>query len=162
MPILKQLKKLLDAGKVSYEIYNHQSAYTAQETANTMHDSGKQMAKVVVLNMDGAFVMAVIPGDRLIDFRKVARLLRAREVVRLATEEEFSPLFPGCDVGAMPPFGDLFGVPMLVDYLLAERKDIFFKPGNHWQTMRLAYSDYKRLTRPFIADLSSATYHKAA
>ena len=106
--------------------------------------------------------MAVIPGDRLIDFRKVGRLLRAREVVRLATEEEFAPLFPGCDVGAMPPFGDFFGVPMLVDYLLAERKDILFKPGNHWQTVRLAYRDYKRLTRPFIADLCAAAYHKAA
>jgi Ala-tRNA(Pro) deacylase len=162
MVILPELKELLDTAKVSYEIYSHRSAFTAQETAQTLHDSGKQMAKVVVINVDGAFVMVVIPGDRLVDLRKAARLLRAREVVRIATEDEFAALFPRCEVGAMPPFGDLFGLPMLVDFLLAEQREIFFKPGNHRQTVRLAYSEYKRLTRPFIADLSAAAYPAAA
>jgi Ala-tRNA(Pro) deacylase len=162
MAILPELKKLLDTAKVSYEIYNHRSAFTAPETAHTLQDSGKQMAKVVILNVDGAFVMAVVPGDRLVDLRKAARLLGAREVVRIAAEEEFSPLFPGCEIGAMPPFADLFGLPMVVDFLLTEQKEIFFKPGNHRQTVRLAYRDYKKLTAPLIADLSAAAYPAAA
>ncbi len=162
MAILAELKELLDEGRVSYEVYNHRSAFTAQETAQALHDSGKQMAKVVILEVDGAFVMAVLPGDRLVDLRKVARALDAREIVRIANENEFAAVFPGCEVGAMPPFGELFGVPVVVDMRLADRKEIFFNAGNHNQTVRLAYRDYEGLAEPFIADLSMAAYPQAA
>ena len=162
MAILAELKALLDQAKVSYEIYNHRSTFTAQQTAESLHDSGKEMAKVVMLEVDGAFVMAVVPGDGLVDLRKAALALGAREIVRIAAEHEFAQLFPGCEVGAMPPFGELFGLPLVIDTRVDEQKEIYFNGGNHRQTVRLAYRDYKKLARPMIADLSAAAYSQAA
>ena len=162
MAILAELKELLDEAKVSYEIYNHRSAFTAQETAESLHDSGKEMAKVVVLEVDGRFVMAVIPGDRTVDLGKAARALGAREIVRIPAEYEFAARFPGCEIGAMPPFGRLFGLPVVVDILLHCQQEIFFNGGNHRQTVRLGYRDYYRLAAPMIADLSAAPYRVAA
>ncbi len=102
MPILCKLKEVLDQAKISYEIYNHRSAFTAQETAESLHNSGKEMAKVVILKADGSFLMAVVPADRLVSLGKARVALRVRDV-SVASEDEFVSLFPGCEIGAMPP-----------------------------------------------------------
>jgi len=109
MPILKKLKELFDEAKVSYEVYNHPLAYTAQEIAALQHFSGKEMAKVVMLEVDHRLIMGVIPGSRKIDLNTVKASLDAKEV-KLATEQDFISRFPGCEIGAMPPFGNLFGL----------------------------------------------------
>lgn len=161
MPIFAKLKDYLDKAKIRYQIYNHPETFTAQETAQSVHGSGKQMAKVVVLKADGRFVMAVVPADRLVDLPKAAAALGADDV-RIATEYEFVRLFPGCELGAMPPFGNLFGLPVYVDSFLDRQKEIFFNAGSHQQTVTLDYPTFKKLAAPVIADLSERRYHHAA
>lgn len=161
MSIFARLKDCLDKAKISYEVYNHRKTFTAQETAQSLHDSGKRMAKVVILRTDGPFLMAVLPADRLLDLRKATAALGARNL-RIATEYEFARLFPGCELGAMPPFGNLFGLPVYVDKLLDRQKGIFFNAGNHRQTVALAYADFKKLVQPVVADLTERRYREAA
>lgn len=161
MPALRKLKELLDAEKISYEVYNHRLAYTAQEIAAFQHMSGKAMAKVVMLKANGSLVMAVVPASRYVSLAKVQSALGAKEVF-LAIEEDFSSLFPGCEIGAMPPFGNLFGLPVYVDPALERREDIFFNAGNHQQTMRMKYLDFKRLVNPRVAPLTEEKILKKA
>ena len=152
MPILRRLKELLDETKISYEVYNHPLAYTAQEIAAQQHFSGKDMAKVVVLDVDGLLVMAVIPGSQRINLNTAKASLGAK-AVRLATEAEFISRFPECEMGAMPPFGNLFGLPVVVDPALEKDEHIYFNAGNHVQTVRLSYKDFAQLVKPRIARL---------
>lgn len=161
MPILSKLKEVLDQAKVSYEIYNHLWAFTAQEIAESLHSSGKKMAKVVILKANGSFVIAVAPADRMVSLKKAGAALGAREA-SLATEVEFASLFPGCEIGAMPPFGNLFGLPVYVDASLETEEDIFFNAGNHRQAVRLSYADFKKLVHPIIVSLTESGYRRAA
>ena len=112
MPIIKRLKELFDEAKISYEVYNHPLAYTAQEIAQSQHFPGDQMAKVVMLKVDGKLVMGVIVGSQKVHLPTVRASLGASEV-RLATEDEFISRFPDCEIGAMPPFGNLFGLAVM-------------------------------------------------
>jgi Ala-tRNA(Pro) deacylase len=161
MPILTKLKETLDAAKVSYEIFNHPLAYTAQEIAAKQHVPGNEIAKVVMLEVDGTLVMGVIAGSHKISLDMVRASLGARDV-RLATEDEFVARFPGCEIGAMPPFGNLFGFSVIVDPALERDKYIYFNAGNHAQTVRLAYKDFAALVKPQIARLVEAHRKKAA
>lgn len=161
MPILKRLKEMLDEAKVSYEVYNHALAYTAQEIAAAQHLSGKEMAKVVMLKVDGNMIMGVIPGSQKINQNTVRASVGAR-TVRLATEEEFVSRFPGCEIGAMPPFGNLFDVPVLVDPTLERDEYIYFNAGNHVQTVRMKYLDFARLVKPRVVRLVEERLKKAA
>ncbi len=161
MPILKKLKEVLDKAKISYEVYNHPRAVTAQEIAAAQHVSGRDMAKVVILKVDGSYVMAVVPGCRLISFRQVKAALGAKEV-SLATEEDFAALFPECEIGAMPPFGNLFGLPVYVDSALEKDHSIYFNAGNHSQTVCLRYKDFKTLVNPRVIPLTNEWRKKAA
>jgi Ala-tRNA(Pro) deacylase len=161
MPILNKLKAVLDEAKVSYEIYNHRMSFTAQETAHSLRHSGNEMAKVVVLKANGACVMAVVPGNRMVSLKKARLALAARDV-SVASEKEFGALFPGCEVGAMPPFGNLFGLPVYVDPALESEEEIFFNAGNHQQSVRMSYADFKRLVNPLIISLTEGRYRQAA
>ncbi|HEY7167093.1 MAG TPA: YbaK/EbsC family protein [Candidatus Binatia bacterium] len=152
MPILKKLRDVFDDAKISYEIFNHPLAYTAQEIAEKQHFSGDEMAKVVMLVVDGELVMAVVPASHKVHASTVQRSLRAH-AVRLATEDEFTSRFPGCEIGAMPPFGNLFGVRVYVDPAVGEYEHIYFNAGNHVQTVRLHYADFERLVNPRIVSL---------
>src|SRR5574341_122392 len=114
MPILKKLKEVLDGAKIPYEVYTHPLAYTAQEIAEKQHVSGKEMAKVVMLEVDDALVMGVIAANSKIHLN-TARASLGASTVRLATEDEFMARFPQCEIGAMPPFGNLFGIKVVVD-----------------------------------------------
>ena len=161
MPILRKLKEVLDQGRVSYQVYNHPLAFTSQEIAATQHMSGREMAKVVIVKVDGSFVMAVVPAGRLVNLRKVRTELKA-EQASLATEDEFESLFPECEVGAMPPFGNLFGLPVYVDPSLEEDETIFFNAGNHVQTVKMKYKDFKALVRPSVMPLTEEGKKRAA
>jgi Ala-tRNA(Pro) deacylase len=161
MPILRRLKELLGEAKVSYEVYNHPLAYTAQEIAAQQHFSGKEMAKVVMLEVDGRLIMGVIPGSRKINLNTAKTSLAAKEV-RLATENEFISRFPECEIGAMPPFGNLFEVSVVVDPALEKDEYIYFNAGNHVQTVRLKYADFAQLVRPQVARLVEERKRKAA
>ncbi len=161
MPILKKLKETLDEAKISYEVYNHALAYTAQEIAAKQHFSGKEMAKVVMLDVDGTLVMGVIPGSRKISLDLVRANLGANKA-RLATEDEFISRFPNCEIGAMPPFGNLFGLKVYVDPALEQDEHIYFNAGNHAQTVRLKYADFAWLVKPQVTRLVAEKIRKAA
>jgi len=160
MPIVKKLRELFDEAKVSYEVYNHPLAYTAQEIAAKQHFSGKVMAKVVMLKVDGTLAMAVLMGSDKVSLATVRESLNAREV-QLATEDDFVARFPDCEIGAMPPFGNLFGIPVYVDPALEKDEYIYFNAGNHVQTVRLRYEDYERLVHPRVVRMT-ADKRKAA
>jgi Ala-tRNA(Pro) deacylase len=161
MAILTQLKEVLDEAKVPYEIFNHPLAYTSQEIAARQHVSGNEMAKVVILDVDGTLLMGVITGSHKIDL-EVARTSLGANRVRLATEDEFTSRFPDCEIGAMPPFGNLFGMRVMVDPELEKDRYIYFNAGNHGQTMRLAYKHFSTLVKPQSCRLVKAPRKKAA
>jgi len=154
MPILRKLKEFLDANRVRYEVRSHAVAYTAQEVAAEEHIPGREMAKVVMVRDGGDYLMAVLPAPHHVD---LARLEKAagRKGLTLATEAEFARLFPGCDPGAMPPFGNLYGIPVWVDESLTRDDEIAFNAGNHEQTVHMKYADFARLARPGIASFRS-------
>ena len=152
MAILKKLKMVLDEAKVPYEVYNHALAYTAQEIAARQHVSGNELVKVVMIELDDQLVMGVIRGNDKIALHVVEESLNVRHA-RLATEDEFIARFPECEVGAMPPFGHLFGLSVYVDPALAKDEYIYFNAGNHVQTVRLRYKDFARLVQPQVVRL---------
>jgi Ala-tRNA(Pro) deacylase len=161
MALLPRLKEYLDEARVPYEVYNHALAYTAQEIAQRQHIPGRELAKVVILKADWKYVMAVLPASRMISLRRAREALRAKEV-RLATESEFLTLFPGCEIGAMPPFGNLFGLPVYADPELAKDRCIYFNAGNHVQTVKITYADFEDVVRPIVAPLAEEKTQKAA
>jgi Ala-tRNA(Pro) deacylase len=161
MPMLVKLKEVLDKAKIPYEIYNHPRAFTAQEIAATQHVTGRAMAKVVILEVDGSYIMAVIPSNRMVSLGKVRANLGAKKV-ELALEERFAGLFPECEVGAMPPFGNLFGLPVYLDPALEKYDFVYFNAGNHLQTVRLKLRDLKRLVKPRMMSLTEELKKKAA
>ena len=161
MPIMKRLKDLFDDAKIAYEVYNHPLAYTTQEIAEKQHFSGNEMAKVVMLVVDGNLAMAVVTASQKVHLPTVRKNLGAKDV-RLASENEFSSRFPGCEIGAMPPFGNLFGIQVIVDPELKKDKYIYFNAGNHVQTVRLAYKDFVTLVNPQISVLVESPRRKAA
>ncbi len=146
---LELLEGYLDTEGVAYTIDEHPPRYTAQELAQVEHVSGRLIAKAVMVVADGNPVMVVVPGVAKVDLGAVRKALGAQEV-RLAIEEEFGHLFPGCEVGAMPPFGNLYGVPVLVDAALARDPVIFFNAGSHRRTATMTYRDYARLVHPAV------------
>lgn len=157
---LQRLKELLDRYGVHYESITHQPAYTAQGIAAMTHISGKEVAKTVVVKLDGALALAVLPASHRIDLR----LLReaAHSTVALASEEEFKGAFPGCETGAMPPFGSLYGLQVLVDETVTHDREIVFNAGSHTELIRLAYEDFARLEGPKVLKFSAGVSTAAA
>jgi Ala-tRNA(Pro) deacylase len=119
------------------------------------------MAKVVMLKMDGALVMGVVPASQKIGLNTARASLGAKELT-LASEDEFASRFPNCEIGAMPPFGNLFGLPVFVDPALQKDEYIYFNAGNHVQTVRIKYEDFERLVKPQIAHLAEQKKQEAA
>jgi len=150
---LNRLKEFLTANGVHFEEIPHAQTFTAQEIAEAAHVPGKEMAKTVMVKLDGELAMAVL---RAPDHVSVARLKHATGAhdVELASEHEFSDRFPNCEVGAMPPFGNLWDLPVFVDQRLREDEMIAFNACSHTELLRLAYNDYERLVGPVVAELS--------
>jgi Ala-tRNA(Pro) deacylase len=149
----EDLEAYLRESKVPFQVQHHAVAYTAQEVAASEHVPGRMLAKVVVLIADGKLCMFVLPAPARVDLDKAAAILNAREA-RLAHEDEFTDRFPGCEVGAMPPFGNLYDVSLYVDKALAEDETIVFEAGTHTDTMSMKYADFARLVKPTVADFA--------
>ena len=146
---LEHLEEYLTGEDVAYTIDEHPPCYTAQELAQVEHISGRLIAKAVMIVADNNPVMVVVPGVAKVDLAAVRRALGVEEA-RLAVENEFGHLFPDCEVGAMPPLGNLYGVPVLVDAALERDPVIFFSVGSHRQTITMTYADYARLVQPAV------------
>ena len=153
MTMLKKLKDYLESNKVSYEVGYHARVYTAQEIAAAQHVPGKEMAKVVMVNADGKILMLVLPASYMVDMKKLKGILQCKKV-GMVKEEKFEELFPDCEIGAMPPFGNLYNLEVWVDKVLTEDESIVFRAGSHVETLRIKYSDYARLVNPKVGDFS--------
>jgi len=150
---LARVKEFLDGQRVRYVAISHAPAYTAQEVAAFAHVPGKELAKTVMVRIDGEMAMAVLPASLQVDCRLLATAAGARSV-EIAREEDFERLFPDCEVGAMPPFGNLYGMAVFVEERLAEDAEIAFNAGTHAELVRLAYRDFARLVDPRVARFS--------
>jgi Ala-tRNA(Pro) deacylase len=145
----KVIKDFLDQNNIKYVSVKHSKAYTAQEIAAAVHIHGKQIAKTVVLKIEGKLAFAVLPATYKIDFKLLREALNT-ENVRLANEQEFKDKCPGCEVGAMPPFGNLYSVETFVAASLVEDEEIAFNAGNHVELIRMKYTDFEKLVKPKI------------
>jgi Ala-tRNA(Pro) deacylase len=152
MPV-KKLKEFLDGEKIKYVAIRHSPAYTAQEIAASAHVRGRELAKTVIVTLDGKMAMAVVPASRKVGFDSLREAAGA-DSVQLASEQAFRDMFPGCEVGAMPPFGNLYDMDVYVSKLLAEDEEIAFNAGSHTELIRLAYQDFERLVRPKAARIA--------
>ena len=147
-----RLKKYLNENHVHYAALPHPLAYTALGVAATSHVNDRMLAKSVVLKVDGSYALAVVPATAHVNLRRLGEILGASVV--LASESEIQGLFPGCEVGAMPPFGNLYGLRVYVDDELAHGGPIVFNAGNHSEAVRMDYADFDRLVQPMVARFS--------
>jgi Ala-tRNA(Pro) deacylase len=153
MPV-RSLQTFLDSHQVKYVTIRHSPAFTAQEIVASAHIPGKQLAKPVIVKLDGELAMAVLPASDKIDFERLQAAAGARTVA-LANEQDFQDQFPECEVGAMPPFGQLYGLDVWVAARLAEDEEIAFNAGDHSELIRMAYRDFDRLVQPKVGQFSS-------
>jgi Ala-tRNA(Pro) deacylase len=150
---LARLEQYLTENRVYYEVQEHRQAFTIQEVAAALHEKGMHVAKVFIAWADGQLIMLVLPAPARVDLDRVRDMLGATEV-RRAHEAEFARLFPDCDVGAMPPLGNLYDVPVYLDNTLADQSTLVFQAGSHRATLKIAMSDYWRLARPKTGDFA--------
>ncbi len=150
MAIAKKLRSFLDENDVHYIVLSHEQRYTAPEVAQALHVPGHMLAKVVVVRADGQEIVVAIDANSQVDLVALRHTVGAHSVT-LATEEEIRRRFPDCEVGAMPPFGNLYGVPVIVDSRLATDEQIVFEAGNHHEAILLDYADFYRLVHPLVA-----------
>jgi Ala-tRNA(Pro) deacylase len=151
MAVVERLRRFLDEHQISYEVAAHSERYTAQEVAATAHVSGKAMAKVVMVKTGSGFAMTVLPAACRVSVQRLRDLLGDASAT-IASEAEFRYLFPDCEAGAMPPFGNLYNIPVYVDDDLATQERITFEAGTHHEVMRLRYADFERLVQPRRAE----------
>lgn len=149
----RKLKEFLDQHHVKYVSITHSRAYTAQEVAASAHIRGKEFAKTVMVKLDGKMAMAVVPATRKVDIELLKQVAGANRA-ELATEQEFQYMFPECETGAMPPFGNLYGLEVYADISLREDEEIAFNAGSHIELIRMAYQDYERLVQPKVASIT--------
>lgn len=154
MPVRK-LKKYLDDQRVKYVTIQHSLAYTAQETAQSAHIPGNEMAKTVMVLVDDQMAMAVLRAPDKVDLDRLRDVTGAKKV-EFASEQQFQGLFPSVDVGAMPPFGNLYDMPVYVEENLSRDERIAFNAGSHSELIQLAYDDFARLVEPHVASFSLA------
>jgi len=148
MPLSK-LRDFLDSHSVKYLVISHSLAYTAQGVAALAHVSGKKLAKTVIVKIDGVLAMAVIPASAHVDLDRVKSLTGGQNV-ELASEKEFKDAFPDCETGAMPPFGNLYDMPVYADASLAQHEEITFSAGTHRELVRMQWADMVRLVNPTV------------
>ena len=152
MPLTK-LREFLDSRKIKYMVISHSLAYTAQGIAALAHVSGHKLAKTVIIKIDGVLAMAVVPASLHVDLNQL-RTITGAQTVQLATEQEFKDAFPDCETGAMPPFGNLYNMPVYADASLAEHEEITFTAGTHRELMRMNWSDMVEVVSPVVDNLT--------
>lgn len=153
---LKEIRAFLDAEHIYYTVRGHPLAYTSPKVAAAAHVPGRALAKVVIVWIDGRLAMAVLPSTQHIDLAHLRELARAGDV-HLAREEEFADRFPECQIGAMPPFGNLYGMTVYVAEALTRDEDISFNACTHTEIMTLAYADFERLAHPKVLAFGEPT-----
>ncbi|MCP4294649.1 MAG: YbaK/EbsC family protein [Proteobacteria bacterium] len=151
-----KLKNCLEEHHIWYNSIKHSIAYTSQEIAEQTHVSGKEFAKTLIIKQDSKLVMVVIPADRRLDLKKLKKNLGATNI-ELAAEEEFRELFPDCEMGAMPPFGNLYGMDVYLAKAMVEGEEISFNAGTHSDIVKLSFEDYAKLVHPIIMECSHKT-----
>jgi len=149
----KKLKRFLDENHIRYVSIRHSPAYTAQETAASAHIPGKELAKTVMLFIDGQMAMAVLPSTRMLDL-ELLRTMAGAESVTLATENQFKDRFPDCEAGAMPPFGNLYDMRVFSDRSLTLDEQIAFNAGSHAELIQLSYEDFEHLVQPEVGEFA--------
>jgi Ala-tRNA(Pro) deacylase len=147
------MEQYLRENGVGFEVLTHSQAFTMQEVAAALHVPGDQVAKVVIVCADDEMAMLVLPAPYRLNIDQARGLLGAEDA-RLAKEKEFADLFPDCATGAMPPFGNLYDVPVYVDKALAAQSNIVFRIGTHRETMKIAYADFGRLAQPTVGEFA--------
>ncbi len=160
MPV-QRLKQFLDSNGIQYVLISHSKAYTAAAIGAITHIPGKLIAKTVMVKIDGKLAMVVVPGSRHINLAALKDATKAKAVL-LVTEPEFADQFPDCEVGAMPPFGVLYGIPVYVDETLTRDEEIAFNAGSHRELMRMSYQDFDRLEHPTVVDVVKKTVSELA
>ena len=145
----KRLKEYLDEKEIKYVSIKHSISYTAQEIAASAHIKGKELAKTVLVKADGKMIMAVLPASHRVDFEAL-KFAMGVEKIRLANEQEFKDKFPECEVGAMPPFGNLYNIETFVAESLTEDEEIAFNAGTHTELIQMDYLDFERIVQPKI------------
>lgn len=150
-----KLKTFLNSRGVKYVTIEHSQAYTAPETAASAHVSGRDFAKTVIVDIGGEMVMVVLPANRKIVLSALREML-ANQNVKLATEDDFIERFPDCELGAMPPFGNLYGLPVYVAESLAEEPEIVFNAGTHREVIKMSFADFAELVQPTVLDVTTA------
>lgn len=148
MPV-ERLRQYLDGQRIKYVVISHSAAFTAPEIAASAHVPGRELAKTVMVKLDGELAMTVLPASWQVDFDLLKEAAGCRKA-ELATEEDFRTRFPECEVGAMPPFGNLYDMDVFVSEGLAEDNEIAFNAGTHTELVRMAFDDYERLVRPNV------------
>lgn len=151
MSISPTLKAYLDRERVHYDVLPHPVVFRAAEIAHRLHTPEKEMLKVVIVKLRERFMMTVLPASWLVDLRRL-RTVFATHQLQLATEEEINGLFPDCELGAMPPFGNLYGLPVYVDQSLTEDEEIVFHAGTHSDAIRMRDWDFASLVFPVVAE----------
>ena len=154
MPASK-LKQFLDDHHIKYVSIMHSLAYTASEIAEAAHIHGRQLAKSVIVRLDGRLAMVVLPASEKVDLKLLKAATRASDAA-LADEREFDYKFPGCEPGAMPPFGTLYGMEVFAASTLADSGEIVFNAGSHTELLRMSYKDFENLVQPRIINVSAA------
>jgi Ala-tRNA(Pro) deacylase len=150
----KRLKEFLDAHHIMYTAISHSPAYTAQEVAASVHIPGKEMAKTVIVKIDGRLAMAVLPANQKLNTGQLKSALSAVKV-EVTGEQEFRDRFADCEIGAMPPFGNLYGLDVLVERNLAKDEQIAFNACTHTEVIRMKYTDFLGLVKPKELEFSS-------
>ncbi len=150
MPATK-LKEFLDSHGARYVRIEHSPAFTAQEVAHSAHVTTSNFAKTVIIRNQGDLAMVVLPATRKIVLSDLREML-LHDDIKLATEAEFQARFPDCELGAMPPFGNLYGLPVYVAGVLADEEEIAFNAGNHHEVIKMRFEEYADLVRPIIID----------
>ena len=151
---LARLREFLDSHKIKYVVISHSVAYTAQGIAALTHISGKELAKTVIVKLDGALAMAVLPASSQVDLSRLKTVTGATDAA-LASEQEFKDSFSDCQTGAMPPFGNLYDIPVFADESLTRDKEIAFSAGSHRELIRMAWDDFERLAGPQITEFAT-------
>lgn len=145
----KKLKELLDSQKVKYILLTHSPAFTSQEIAAAAHISGKQLAKTVIVKIEGKLAMVVLSANEHVNFAKL-RDITGVSKIDLASESEFKDRFPECEVGAMPPFGNLYQMPVFISNQLSQQDNIIFNAGSHSELIQMSFDDFERIVQPKI------------
>jgi Ala-tRNA(Pro) deacylase len=153
MPV-KKLKDFLDKEKIKYLSIIHSPAYTAQEVAASAHITGRELAKTIIVELDGKMAMAVLPANRKIVLQDLREITGSDEV-KFASEEEFESKFPGCETGAMPPFGNLYDMEVFLAESMSANEEIAFNAGSHTEIIKMSFDDFERLVRPKVVSFTN-------